>query len=66
VRDEPGIGAFVVALRLDADRGGGLRMLDEAEIAHLRATRKVIGDRARAVFELRTTMPPPETHVAPG
>ena len=66
MRDEPGIGAFVVTLRLDEGQGAGLRMLADAEVERLRATSKVVGDRARAVFELRTTMPPPEIHVAPG
>lgn len=66
MRDEPGIGAFVVTLRLDAGQGAGLRMLADTEVERLRATRAVVADRARAVFELRTTMPPPETHVAPG
>ncbi len=65
MRDEPGIGAFVVTLLLDQGQGAGLRMLADAEVARLRATRKLVGDRARALFELRTTMPPPETHVAP-
>lgn len=59
VRDEPGIGAFVVELRLDPAAGPGLRMLAPSEIARLRAGRRIVADRARAVFELRTTMPPP-------
>jgi hypothetical protein len=59
VRDEPGIGAFVVELRLDPARGAGLRDLGPGEIDRLRATRKIVADRARAIFEVRTAMPPP-------
>jgi hypothetical protein len=59
VRDEPGIGAFVVELRLDQAAGPGLRMLGPQEIADLRAGRKIVADRARAIFVLRTAMPPP-------
>ena len=66
MRDEPGIGAFVVTLPLDEGQGDGLRPLADAEVARLRATRKLVSERARAVLELRTTMPPPEIHVAPG
>lgn len=62
VRDEPGIGAFVVTLTLDQGSGRALRPLREAELARLRATRQIVADRADAVFELRPTMPPPEMH----
>jgi hypothetical protein len=63
VRDEPGIGAFVVTLQLD--QAPGLRELGQAEIDRLRATRKIVGERARAILELRPTMPPPEIHTGP-
>jgi hypothetical protein len=59
VRDEPGIGAFVVALRPAAGAGEGLRALSPPEIARLRAGRRIVAERARAIFELRTAMPPP-------
>lgn len=62
VRDEPGIGAFVVTLSLDQGSGRALRPLREAEIARLRATRQIVSERAGLVLELRTTMPPPEIH----
>jgi hypothetical protein len=67
VRDEPGIGAFVVELRLDP--GGGtarLRLLTAGELARLRASRVIVADRARAIFELRTTMAPPLVGTASG
>lgn len=59
MRDEPGIGAFVVELRLDPALGTGLRDLSVGETDRLRATRKIVADRARAIFEVRTAMPPP-------
>jgi hypothetical protein len=61
VRDEPGIGAFVVALRLDA-RARPMRALGPGELVRLRDTRKIVADRARAVLEPSTTMAPPEIH----
>jgi hypothetical protein len=66
VRDEPGIGAFVVELRLDAGAGSGLRALTAAEIERLRASRRIVADRARAILELRTTMAPPVHQSANG
>lgn len=57
MRDEPGIGAFVVQLRLD--RTAEVRLLSAAEIERLRAGRRIVAERARAIFVLRTAMPPP-------
>jgi hypothetical protein len=65
VRDEPGIGAFLVELQFDRATSDGLRMLGPAELERLRAARRVVADRADAVLELRTTMPPPEMHAEP-
>lgn len=59
MRDEPGIGAFVVELGLDPALGTRLRDLGPGEIERLRATRKIVADRARAIFEVRSAMPPP-------
>ena len=59
MRDEPGIGAFVVALHLEPAGGASLRPLRAAEIARLRDTKAIVRDRAHAVFVLRTSMPPP-------
>jgi hypothetical protein len=59
VRDEPGIGAFVVELRLDPALGAGMRDLSPPELERLRAGRQIVADRARAIFEVRTAMPPP-------
>ena len=59
VRDEPGIGAFVVELPLDPASGAGMRDLSPPELARLRAGRQIVADRARAIFEVRTAMPPP-------
>lgn len=59
MRDEPGIGAFVVELRLDPLLAAGLRELSPGEITRLRATRKIVAERANAIFEVRTAMPPP-------
>jgi hypothetical protein len=66
VRDEPGIGAFVVELRLDPGAGTGLRLLTAGEMGRLRASRGIVADRARAIFELRTTMAPPLIGTVPG
>ncbi|GAB3404227.1 hypothetical protein GCM10027318_13910 [Massilia agilis] len=57
MRDEPGIGAFVVQLRLD--RVAQPRALSAAEIARLREGRRIVAERARALFVLRTALPPP-------
>jgi hypothetical protein len=59
VRDAPGSGAFVVALRLDQAGGPGQRALTGAEIERLRATRAIVAGRARSLFVLRTAMPRP-------
>jgi hypothetical protein len=59
VRDAPGSSAFVVALHLDQAGGPGPRVLAAAEIERLRATRAIVAGRARALFVLRTAMPPP-------
>jgi hypothetical protein len=64
VRNEPGIGAFVVELQLEAP-SPELGDLGPREIARLRATKRIVGERARAIFVLRTTMPPPDMHGAP-
>src|SRR4051794_31621268 len=65
VRDEPGIGAFVVGLALDPDAPPGPRLLESDEIEHLRASKKIVADRANAIFELPTAMPPPQVQAAP-
>jgi hypothetical protein len=65
VRDEPGIGAFLVELQLDPAAPDGLRVLEPAELDRLRATKRIVAERADAVLELRTTMPPPEMHAEP-
>jgi hypothetical protein len=62
VRDEPGIGAFVVELRLDPAAPAGLRMLEPSEIDRLRAAKKIVADRADALFEVAVTMPRPVMH----
>jgi len=59
VRDEPGIGAFVVDLPLDPAAGLGPRALTAGEIGRLRASRAIVADRARAILVLRSAMPPP-------
>jgi hypothetical protein len=64
VRDEPGIGAFLVELQLDPAQPAGLRLLEPAELERLRATKRIVAQRADAILELRTAMPPPEVHVA--
>lgn len=65
VRDEPGIGAFVVELRLDPAAPLGPRMLAAGEIEQLRATKKIVGDRAEAIFEVTIAMAPPVMHASP-
>jgi hypothetical protein len=65
MRDKPSIGAFVVALALDPDARPGPRLLESAEIDHLRASKKVVADRAGALFELATTLPPPQVNAVP-
>jgi hypothetical protein len=66
VRDEPGIsvGGFVVELQLEP-AADGLRSLKPVEIERLRATKRIVCERAREILELRTSMPPPELRVAP-
>jgi hypothetical protein len=66
VRDEPGIsvGGFVVELQLEP-APAGLRALGPVEIERLRATKRIVCERARDLFELRRAMPPPEMHVSP-
>lgn len=59
MRDEPGVGAFVVTLGLDPAGGEGMRELLPAELERLRATRRIVADRARHVLELAVTMAPP-------
>jgi hypothetical protein len=66
VRDEPGVGAFVVTLALEPADLPPLRLLRPGEIERLRATKKIVGERADALFELVSTMPPPEIHAVPG
>jgi hypothetical protein len=65
VRDEPGIGAFLVELRLDPAAPSGLRMLEPAEIERLRAAKKIVAYRADAIFEVAVTMPKPEMQRSP-
>jgi hypothetical protein len=65
VRDEPGIGAFVVELRPEPAAPPCPHALDEGEVARLRATKKIVADRAGAILEVSVTMPPPEMHVSP-
>jgi hypothetical protein len=65
VRDEPGIGAFLVELQLDPAAPPGLRALEPAEIDRLRAIKKIVCKRAAELFELRTAMPAPELQVSP-
>jgi hypothetical protein len=59
VRDEPGIGAFVVELP-PPEPGPEVGVLGADHLARLRASKRIIGDRARAIFMLRTSMPPPQ------
>lgn len=63
MRDEPGIGAFVVTLLPEPPVEGHLRVLGDAELARLRATRRIVAERVRAILARRTEMPPP-VHVA--
>ncbi|MFL6672075.1 MAG: hypothetical protein ACJ8LG_02150 [Massilia sp.] len=63
MRDEPGIGGFLVELQLDPAAPPGLRALEPAEIDRLRAIKKIVCKRAADIFELRTAMPPPEMHI---
>lgn len=61
MRDEPGlsVGAFVVELlppKAEAEAGA----LGAGHIERLRAAKRIIHDRARAIFLLRTSMPPPQ------
>lgn len=66
MRDEPGIGAFVVTLGLDPAAGEGMRGLQPAELARLRATRRIVAERAHTVLELAFTMAPPVHQGAAG
>jgi hypothetical protein len=61
VRDEPGlsVGAFVVALP-QPEAGPDPGTFSAAHIERLRAAKRVIGNRARAILMLRTAMPPPQ------
>jgi hypothetical protein len=65
VRDEPGIGAFVVELRPGPAAPTRPHLLDAGELARLRATKKIVAERAEAILEVSVTMPPPEMHVSP-
>jgi hypothetical protein len=65
VRDEPGIGAFVVELRAEQATGPCPHLFDASAIARLRATKKIVADRAEAILEASVTMPPSEMHVSP-
>jgi hypothetical protein len=64
VRDEPGIGAFLVELR-PSPAAPGPHLLDGGEAGRLRATKKIVAERAAAILEVSVTMPPPEMHVSP-
>jgi len=50
VRDEPGIGAFLVALGPPEGGAGEPRTLTEADIERLRETKKIVTARARAIL----------------
>lgn len=66
MRDEPGIGAFVVTLGLDPAHGEGMRALDAAELQRLRTTRQIVAGRVRNIMELAVTMAPPVHQGVPG
>jgi hypothetical protein len=66
VRDEPGIGAFVVTLPLEPPMEGVIRALSRAEIDRLRATRLIVADRAASILIRRPDMPPPVHEAVPG
>jgi hypothetical protein len=59
VLDEPGIGAFVVELP-PPETWPESALLGADHIERLRATKRIIGERARAIFTRRTSMPPPQ------
>ncbi|HEX9173701.1 MAG TPA: hypothetical protein VF861_13670 [Telluria sp.] len=61
VRDEPGlsVGAFVVALA-PPEAGSDNGAFSAAHVERLRAAKRVIGERARAILMPRTAMPPPQ------
>jgi hypothetical protein len=59
VRDEPGIGAFVVTLLLEPRVERRVQALSRAEIDRLRAARRIVSDRVSAIMVRRTEMPPP-------
>lgn len=61
VRDEPGlsVGAFVVALP-QPEAGPDPGSFSAAHIERLRAAKRVVKERARAILMLRTAMPPPQ------
>jgi hypothetical protein len=40
-------------------------LLDAADIERLRATKKIVADRAEAIIDVSLTMPPPEMHASP-
>jgi hypothetical protein len=65
VRDEPGIGAFLIELRPGPAAAPGPHLLDADEAGRLRATKKIVAERAAAILEASVTMPPPEMHVSP-
>jgi hypothetical protein len=65
VRDEPGIGTFVVILTTERAAAGQAYMLARADIAALRASKEIIAERTRAIFHLRPSMPPPVHRHAP-
>jgi hypothetical protein len=65
VRDEPGIGAFVVELHLDPAAPQWPRMLAPDEVDRLRAAGKIVAGRADAILEVTLTMPPPQMRASP-
>jgi hypothetical protein len=65
VRDEPGIGAFLVQLQLDPAAPPGLRGLEPAEIARLRATKAIVAERVAAILVRRTATAPPQMQAVP-
>jgi hypothetical protein len=65
VRDEPGIGAFVVELRPDLAAPSPPRMLAPDELDRLRAARRIVAERADAILEVALAMPAPVMRASP-
>lgn len=54
VRDEHGIGAFLVELGAPDGALAASHMLSQADIGRLRATKAIVAERARAIFSVAT------------